>query len=69
MKNHGRDVVELSLLATTIIVVLGLFVRSLVTGEDIPQGWAILIGSAWGALLGVKELLKRGGKSDGSDSA
>ena len=69
MKNHGRDIVELSLLATTIIVVLGLFIRSLVTEEDIPQGWAILIGSACGALLGVKELLKRGGKSDGSDPA
>jgi hypothetical protein len=69
MKNHGRDIVELSLLATTIIVVLGLFIRSLITGEDIPQGWALLIGSAWGALLGVKELLKKGGKGDGSGSA
>jgi hypothetical protein len=65
-----RDaIIELSLLATTIIVVLGLFIRSLITGEDIPQGWAILIGSAWGALLGVKELLKKGGKSNGSDSS
>ena len=69
MKDQGRDIVELSLLATTIIVVLGLFIRSLVTGEDIPQGWAILIGSAWGALLGVKELLKKGGKGDGSGSS
>jgi len=69
MKNHGRDIVELSLLATTIVVVLGLFIRSLLTGEDIPHGWALLIGSSWGALLGVKELLKRGGKSDGGDSA
>jgi len=62
------DVIEFSLLATTIIVVLGLFVRSLLTGEDIPQGWALLIGSAWGALLGVKELLKKGGGKNGSDS-
>ena len=69
MKDQGRDIVELSLLATTIIVVLGLFIRSLITGEDIPQGWAILIGSAWGALLGVKELLKKGGKGDGSGSS
>jgi len=69
MKNHGRDIVELSLLATTIIVVLGLFIRSLVTGEDIPQGWALLIGSSWGALLGVKELLKKEGKGNGSDPA
>ncbi len=69
MKNQGRDIVELSLLATTIIVVLGLFIRSLITGEDIPNGWALLIGSAWGALLGVKELLKKRGKDDGNDSA
>jgi len=69
MKNHGRDIVELSLLATTIVVVLGLFIRSLITGEDIPHGWALLIGSAWGALLGVKELLKKGGKGNGSDFA
>ncbi len=69
MKNQRRDIVELSLLATTIVVVLGLFIRSLITGEDIPQGWAILIGSAWGALLGVKELLKKGSKQNGSDSA
>ncbi len=69
MKNQRRDIVELTLLATTTIVVLGLFIRSLITGEDIPQGWAILIGSAWGALLGVKELLKKGGKGNGSDSA
>ena len=68
MKNHGRDIVELSLLATTIIVVIGLFIRSILTGEDIPRGWALLIGSSWGALLGVKELLKKGGKGDGSDA-
>ena len=68
MKNHGRDIVELSLLATTIVVVLGLFTRSLLTGEDIPRGWALLIGSSWGALLGVKELLKKGGKGDGSNA-
>jgi hypothetical protein len=68
MKNHGRDIVELSLLATTIIVVIGLFIRSIGTGEDIPRGWALLIGSSWGALLGVKELLKKGGKGDGSDA-
>ena len=67
MKNHGRDIVELSLLATTIIVVIGLFIRSILTGEDTPQGWALLIGSSWGALLGVKELLKKGGKNDGSN--
>jgi hypothetical protein len=63
MKNRDA-IIELSLLATTIIVVLGLFIRSLLTGEDIPQGWALLIGSAWGALLGVKELLKKGGRGN-----
>jgi hypothetical protein len=64
-----ETIIELSLLATTIIVVIGLFIRSLLTGEDIPQGWALLVGSSWGTLLGVKELLKKGGKGDGSDAA
>ncbi len=52
-------IVELSLLATTIVVVLGLWWRSITTGEDIPNGWALLIGSSWGALLGVRELIRR----------
>ena len=59
-------IIELSLLGTTIIVVLGLWWRSVSTGEDIPNGWALLIGSAWGALLGVRELIRRanGGKDN-----
>lgn len=59
-------ITELSVLATTIIVALGLWWRSVSTGEDIPNGWALLIGSAWGALLGVRELIRRtnGGKDN-----
>ena len=63
-------IIELSLLGTTIIVVLGLWWRSVSTGEDIPNGWALLIGSAWGALLGVRELIRRanGGTNGGKDN-
>ncbi|UZX16572.1 hypothetical protein KQ693_05950 [Thermus sp. PS18] len=54
-------VAEYVLLAFTTLAGLGFLVRSLLTGEDIPQGWALLLGSVWGALLGVRELLKRKG--------
>lgn len=50
---------EYVLLGFTTLAGLGFFVRSVITGEDIPRGWALLIGSVWGALLGVKELIKR----------
>lgn len=50
-----------SLLAwATIIVLLGLWWRTMTTGEDIPSGWGLLLGSLWGALLGIGEGLKRG---------
>jgi len=52
---------EYVLLGFTTLAGVGFLVRSLLTGEDIPQGWALLIGSVWGALLGVRELLKRKG--------
>lgn len=53
--------IEVSLLAFTIVAAIGFLWRSLATGEDIPQGWAMLIGSAWGGLLGVKEIIRRFG--------
>ena len=57
--------VEATLLIFTVFAAIGFLVRSLATGDDIPQGWAMLIGSAWGGLLGVKELVRRfGGKDD-----
>lgn len=49
----------MTLLTITSLTALALLVRSLLTGEDIPQGWAFLIGSAWGALLGIGELSNR----------
>jgi hypothetical protein len=52
---------EYVLLGLTTLIGLGFFIRSVITGEDIPQGWALLIGSVWGALLGVRELIKRKG--------
>ena len=54
---------EYVLLSFTTLAGVGFLIRSLLTGEDIPQSWALLIGSVWGALLGVREILKRkGGK-------
>jgi len=58
--------IEITLLVVTVIAVMSLLARSLITGEDIPQGWAMLIGSAWGGLLGIKEVVRRfGGGRDG----
>lgn len=45
----------------TAIILLGLWWRTMTTGEDIPNGWGLLLGSLWGALLGVGEALKRKG--------
>lgn len=55
MKGNGSQAL---LLYTTLLIVLGLWVRTLITGEDIPQNWALLIGSAWGAYLGIRRLKK-----------
>lgn len=60
MKGNGSQAL---LLYTTLLIVLGLWVRTLITGEDIPQNWALLIGGAWGAYLGVRRL-KEEGKND-----
>lgn len=56
--------IEITLLAFTVVAAIGFLARSLATGDDIPQGWAMLIGSAWGGLLGVKELARRFGGGD-----
>lgn len=54
------------LLATSVLVALALLWRTLHTGEDIPGTWASLIGLVWGALLGIRELVRRGnGKGNG----
>lgn len=53
MKENGSQAL---LLYATLLIVLGLWVRTLITGEDIPQNWALLIGSAWGAYLGIRRL-------------
>lgn len=60
MKGNGSQAL---LLYTTLLIVLGLWVRTLITGEDIPQNWALLIGGAWGAYLGIRRL-KEEGKND-----
>lgn len=59
MTTQEDTLVKITLLIITSITALALLIRSLLTGEDIPQGWALLIGSAWGALLGIGELSNR----------
>lgn len=59
MSTQEDTLIKITLLIITSITALALLVRSLLTGEDIPQGWALLIGSAWGALLGIGELSNR----------
>lgn len=46
------------MLYVTVLIVLGLWVRTLITGQDIPSNWAILLGGAWGGLLGLEKLIK-----------
>lgn len=53
MRENGSQAL---LLYATLLIVLGLWVRTLITGEDIPQNWALLIGSAWGTYLGIRRL-------------
>lgn len=57
--DQENTIIRITLLIITSITALALLIRSLLTGEDIPQGWAFLIGSAWGALLGIGELSYR----------
>lgn len=59
MTTQEDTLIKITLLIITSITALALLIRSLLTGEDIPQGWALLIGSAWGALLGIGELSNR----------
>jgi len=49
---------EAVLLAITALASVAFLVRSLLTGEDIPSGWGLLLGSLWGALIGVESLTK-----------
>lgn len=55
--------VQATILTLTGIAFIAFLVRSMLTGEDIPSGWLSIIGGSWGALLGVQELLRRGGKN------
>lgn len=66
MYTQEDTIIKITLLIITSLTALALLARSLITGEDIPQGWAFLIGSAWGALLGIGELSNRikNGKKD-----
>ena len=59
MITQEDTLIKITLLIITSITALALLIRSLLTGEDIPQDWALLIGSAWGALLGIGELSNR----------
>lgn len=60
---HSTRFVQATILILTGIAFIAFLVRSLFTGEDIPSGWLSIIGGSWGALLGVQELLRRGGKN------
>lgn len=55
--------VQATILTLTGIAFIAFLVKSMLTGEDIPSGWLSIIGGSWGALLGVQELLRRGGKN------
>lgn len=60
---HFTRFVQTTILILTGIAFIAFLVRTMLTGEDIPSGWLSIIGGSWGALLGVQELLRRGGKN------
>ena len=60
---HSTRFVQATILILTGIAFIAFLVKSMLTGEDIPSGWLSIIGGSWGALLGVQELLRRGGKN------
>lgn len=60
---HSTRFVQTTILILTGIAFIAFLVRTMLTGEDIPSGWLSIIGGSWGALLGVQELLRRGGKN------
>lgn len=62
MEHLPTRFVQATILTLTGIAFIAFLVRSMLTGEDIPSGWLSIIGGSWGALLGVQELLRRGGK-------
>lgn len=63
MEHLPTRFVQATILTLTGIAFIAFLVRSMLTGEDIPSGWLAIIGGSWGALLGVQELLRRGGKN------
>lgn len=63
MEHLPTRFVQATILTLTGIAFIAFLVRSMLTGEDIPTGWLSIIGGSWGALLGVQELLRRGGKN------
>jgi len=63
MEHLPTPFVQATILTLTGIAFIAFLVRSMLTGEDIPTGWLSIIGGSWGALLGVQELLRRGGKN------
>lgn len=63
MEHLPTRFVQATILTLTGIAFIAFLVRSMLTGEDIPSGWLSIIGGSWGALLGVQELLRRGGKN------
>lgn len=63
MEHLSPRFVQATILTLTGIAFIAFLVRAMFTGEDIPSGWLSIIGGSWGALLGVQELLRRGGKN------
>lgn len=61
MDRLSLRVIQGVVLTLTAVAFLVFLVRSAITGEDIPTGWITLIGGSWGALLGVQEIIRRGG--------
>lgn len=53
------DWAQAAIVIVSIIIALALLMDSIINQKDIGTGWLSLLGLVWGAVLGVREVVKR----------
>ncbi len=51
--------IRITTLILASIITLAFLLRSIITGEDLPDKWSVFLGYMWGILFGVSEVMKR----------